>query len=235
MSIKENLKSVRERIEKIALATGRTPQEIKLVAVIKNIPTELVFQALGAGVTDLGENRIQEAQARYRLIREKFPGVAYHMIGHLQRNKVGQALDMFDIIQSVDSVRLLEEINKRAQPDGGQATKFVPILIEVNTSGETSKFGIEPEKTIELVRLASTFDKIKVRGLMAVGPLVADPDKIRPSFRKLRDLRDQIAAQGFPGVEMEWLSMGMSDDFEVAVEEGSNMLRIGRVIFGERR
>ncbi len=205
------------------------------MAVIKNIPTELVFQALGAGVTDLGENRIQEAQARYRLIREKFPGVAYHMIGHLQRNKVGQALDMFDIIQSVDSVRLLEEINKRAQPDGGQATKFVPILIEVNTSGETSKFGIEPEKTIELVRLASTFDKIKVRGLMAVGPLVADPDKIRPSFRKLRDLRDQIAAQGFPGVEMEWLSMGMSDDFEVAVEEGSNMLRIGRVIFGERR
>ena len=198
------------------------------MAVIKNIPTELVFQALGAGVTDLGENRIQEAQARYRLIREKFPGVAYHMIGHLQRNKVGQALDMFDIIQSVDSVRLLEEINKRA-------TKFVPILIEVNTSGETSKFGIEPEKTIELVRLASTFDKIKVRGLMTVGPLVADPDKIRPSFRKLRDLRDQIAARGFPGVEMEWLSMGMSDDFEVAVEEGSNMLRIGRVIFGERR
>lgn len=228
MSIKENLKSVRERIEKIALAAGRNPQEIKLVAVIKNIPTELVFQALGAGVTDLGENRIQEAQARYRLIREKFPGVAYHMIGHLQRNKVGQALDMFDIIQSVDSVRLLEEINKRA-------TKFVPILIEVNTSGETSKFGIEPEKTIELVRLASTFDKIKVRGLMTVGPLVADPDKIRPSFRKLRDLRDQIAARGFPGVEMEWLSMGMSDDFEVAVEEGSNMLRIGRVIFGERR
>jgi len=228
VSIKENLKSVRERIEKIALAAGRNPQEIKLVAVIKNIPTELVFQALGAGVTDLGENRIQEAQARYRLIREKFPGVAYHMIGHLQRNKVGQALDMFDIIQSVDSVRLLEEINKRA-------TKFVPILIEVNTSGETSKFGIEPEKTIELVRLASTFDKIKVRGLMTVGPLVADPDKIRPSFRKLRDLRDQIAARGFPGVEMEWLSMGMSDDFEVAVEEGSNMLRIGRVIFGERR
>ena len=225
MSIKENLKSVRERIEKIALAAGRNPQEIKLVAVIKNIPTELVFQALGAGVTDLGENRIQEAQARYRLIREKFPGVAYHMIGHLQRNKVGQALDMFDIIQSVDSVRLLEEINKRA-------TKFVPILIEVNTSGETSKFGIEPEKTIELVRLASTFDKIKVRGLMTVGPLVADPDKIRPSFRKLRDLRDQIAAQGFPGVEMEWLSMGMSDDFEVAIEEGATMVRLGRVIFG---
>lgn len=225
MSIEENLKYVRERIEKIALAKGRNPQEIKLVAVIKNIPAELVFQALAAGVTDLGENRIQEAQARYQLIREKFSGVVYQMIGHLQRNKVGQALEMFDIIQSVDSVRLLEEINKRA-------TKFVPILIEVNTSGETSKFGIEPEKTIELVRLASTFDKIKVRGLMTVGPLVADPEKIRPSFRKLRELRDQIAAQGFPGVEMEWLSMGMSDDFEVAVEEGSNMLRIGRAIFG---
>jgi len=225
VSIEENLKYVRERIEKIALAKGRNPQEIKLVAVIKNIPAELVFQALAAGVTDLGENRIQEAQARYQLIREKFSGVVYQMIGHLQRNKVGQALEMFDIIQSVDSVRLLEEINKRA-------TKFVPILIEVNTSGETSKFGIEPEKTIELVRLASTFDKIKVRGLMTVGPLVADPEKIRPSFRKLRELRDQIAAQGFPGVEMEWLSMGMSDDFEVAVEEGSNMLRIGRAIFG---
>lgn len=225
MSIEENLKSIQARIEKAALAVGRNPQEIELVAVIKKVPTELVFQALAAGVKAVGENRIQEAHARYKTIREKFPQVSYHMIGHLQRNKVGQALDMFDIILSVDSARLMEEINQRA-------TKIVPILIEVNTSGEASKFGIEPEKTIELARCASSLDKIKVRGLMTIGPLTPEPEKIRSSFRKLKELRDQIAGGGFPGVEMKYLSMGMSDDFELAIEEGSNLLRIGRAIFG---
>jgi hypothetical protein len=148
------------------------------------------------------------------------------MIGHLQRNKVGQALDMFDIIQSVDSERLMEEINQRA-------TKIVPILIEVNTSGEASKFGVEPETTIALARFASSLEKIKVRGLMTIGPLTTDPGRIRSSFKKLKELKNRIADSGFPGVEMEYLSMGMSDDFEIAIEEGSNLLRIGRAIFSQ--
>jgi hypothetical protein len=227
VSIKENLDSVRERIASAAQRVGRDPREIKLVAVIKNVPIEKAFEALEAGVTDLGESRIQEAEERYSAIKEKFSSVTYHLVGHLQRNKVRQALDMFDIIQSVDSGRLAEEIARRA-------VNPIPILIEVNTSGETSKFGIEPDKTIELVRFASSFEKIKVRGLMTIGPLVDDPGRIRASFRTLKELKDRIAALHLPGVEMKFLSMGMTDDFELAVEEGSNLVRIGRAIFKER-
>jgi hypothetical protein len=227
VSIKDNLQLVRERIASAARRVGRDPQEIKLVAVIKNVPLDKVFEALEAGVTDLGESRTQEAEERYSVIKERFSNVTYHMVGHLQRNKVRQALDMFDIIQSVDSGRLAEEIARRA-------VNPIPILIEVNTSGETSKFGIEPDKTIELVRLASSFEKIKVRGLMTIGPLVDDPGRIRASFRTLKELKDRIAALHLPGVEMKFLSMGMTDDFELAVEEGSNLVRLGRAIFKER-
>jgi hypothetical protein len=226
VSIKDNVEKVKSRIAAAAQRAGRDPNEIKLVAVIKNVPLDKVFEALEAGVTDIGESRIQEAEERYSIIKEKFPGVTYHMVGHLQRNKVGQALDMFDIIQSVDSERLVEEINKRA-------VKPIPVLIEVNTSGETSKFGVEPGKTIDLVRFASqqllgwqqllpsSFDKIKVQGLMTIGPLSGDP---RESFKKLRELSGKIGG-------LKYLSMGMTDDFEVAIEEGSSLVRIGRGIF----
>ncbi len=214
MSIKENLQVVRERIASAARRVGRDPGEIKLVAVIKTVPLDLVFQALEAGVTDIGESRVQEAEERCAAIKNRFPNVTYHMVGHLQRNKVRQALDMFDIIQSVDSQRLTEEI-------AGRAVNPIPVLIEVNTSGETSKFGIEPDKTIDLVRFASTFNKIKVVGLMTIGPLSGDP---RGSFRELRELKDKIGG-------LKYLSMGMTGDFETAIEEGSNMVRIGRAIF----
>lgn len=214
MSIKENLQIVRERIASAALRVGRDPNEIKLVAVIKNVPLDKVFEALEAGVTDIGESRIQEAEERYAAIRSRFPSVTYHMVGHLQRNKVRQALDMFDIIQSVDSERLAEEISRRAE-------RPVPILIEVNTSGEASKFGTEPDKTIDLVRFASSFANIKVEGLMTIGPLAGDP---RESFRQLRELSGKIGG-------LKYLSMGMTDDFEPAIEEGSNLVRIGRGIF----
>jgi hypothetical protein len=225
LSVQEKLKEIQGRIAAAAVRSGLRPEDIKLVAVIKNIPNELVFEALEAGVADIGENRVQEAQERYGKIKAKFPAVAFHMVGHLQRNKVGQALDIFDIIQAVDSERLVEEISKRA-------VKPIPVLIEVNTSGETSKFGVEIEKTIDLVRFASTFDKIKVQGLMTVGPLRGDP---RPGFRELRELKERIAERRIPGIEMKTLSMGMTDDFEIAIEEGSNLVRIGRGIFGQRR
>ena len=224
MSIKDNVDKIRERIASASRRVGRQPKEIKLVAVVKKVATEAIFQALGAGITDIGENRVQEAGERYEIIKSRFPSAAWHLIGHLQRNKVGQALDIFDIIQSVDSERLVEEISRRA-------VKPVPILIEVNTSGETSKFGIGIDKTIDLVRFAASFDKIKVLGLMTIGPLVDDPDKARPSFRKLKELRDKIIDLNLPLAEMKFLSMGLTDDFEVAIEEGSNLVRIGRGIF----
>jgi hypothetical protein len=221
VSIKENIDVIRGRVEAAARRAGRDPAEIKLVAVIKQVPTAHIFEALAAGLTDLGENRIQEAEARNREIKAKYPAVNFHLIGHLQRNKVRQALDMFAIIQSLDSERLAREIDRCA-------VRPVPVLIEVNTSGEPSKFGIEPNLAVELVRVASSLEKIKIQGLMTIGPLAGDP---RPCFRGLRELSELIAGLGLPGVEMKYLSMGMSGDYETAVEEGSSLLRIGRGIF----
>lgn len=220
MSIKDNLKKIREKIE----AAGGDPAKIKLIAVVKNVPLEQIFQALEAGITGIGINRVQEAADKYPAIKARFPEVAWHMLGHLQRNKVRQALDIFDIIQSVDSELLVEEIDKRAE-------RPIPILIEVNTSGETTKFGIEPEKAIDLVRFAASHEKIKVRGLMTIGPLTGEEEKTRRSFRSLRELKDEIIKQNIPAVEMEVLSMGMTSDFEAAIKEGSNLVRIGRGIF----
>jgi pyridoxal phosphate enzyme (YggS family) len=221
VSIKENIDLIRRRIDAAARGVGRDPQEIKLVAVIKQVPIADVFAALDAGLTDLGENRIQEAEARNQEIKAKHPATNFHLIGHLQRNKVRQALDMFAIIQSLDSERLAREIDRCA-------AKPVPVLIEVNTSGETSKFGIEPNLAVELARFASSLEKIKIQGLMTIGPLAGDP---RPCFRSLRELSEKIAGLNLPGVAMKYLSMGMSGDFETAVAEGSNLLRIGRGIF----
>jgi hypothetical protein len=221
VSIKENIDLVRRRIEAAARVAGRDPREIKLVAVIKNVPLSGVFEAIEAGLTDLGENRVQEAAARHREIAAKYPELTFHLIGHLQRNKVRQALDMFAIIQSLDSERLAREIDRLA-------VRPVPVLIEVNTSGETSKFGVELNQAVELVRTASQLKNIKIQGLMTIGPLAGDP---RPGFRSLRRLRDEIAGASLPNVEMRYLSMGMSGDFEAAVAEGSNLLRIGRSIF----
>ncbi len=221
MSIKENIGQVRRRIEAAAGRAGRDPAGIKLVAVIKNVPLGEIEEAIAAGVTDLGENRIQEAQARHRELALRHPGLTFHLIGHLQRNKVRQALDMFAIIHSLDSERLAREIDRCA-------LKPVPVLIEVNTSGEASKFGTEPDRAIELVRSASLLKNIKIQGLMTIGPLTGDP---RPGFRSLRELKDRIVGLGLPNVEMKYLSMGMTGDFEEAIEEGSNLLRIGRGIF----
>jgi pyridoxal phosphate enzyme (YggS family) len=221
VSIKENLDLIRRRIDAAARGVGRDPGEIKLVAVVKNVPVADIFEAIEAGLTELGENRIQEALGRHALIRSKYPSVNFHLIGHLQRNKVRQALDMFAIIHSLDSERLAREIDRCA-------AKPVPVLIEVNTSGETSKFGTEPDLAVELVRRAASLEKIRIQGLMTIGPLAGDP---RPCFRSLRELSERIAGLKLPGVEMKYLSMGMSGDFETAVAEGSNLLRIGRGIF----
>ncbi|MBU0671970.1 MAG: YggS family pyridoxal phosphate-dependent enzyme [Candidatus Margulisbacteria bacterium] len=233
MSIRENLQVVRERIKQAAQSVRRDPQEIKLIAAVKALPTELVLEALEAGLTDIGYNKVQEAQAKQAAIRAKFPQVTWHMIGHLQRNKVRQALDNFDIIQTVDSERLAREIELRAQ-----STEYrtqVPILIEVNTSGEETKYGIPIDSTIDFLQKISKFGNIKVQGLMTIGLFTSDLEKVRPCFRQLRELSEKIKNLSLPNVEMKYLSMGMTDDFEVAIQEGSNMVRIGRAIFGQRR
>lgn len=226
MSIQENLQIIRSRIAKAASAVGRNPNEITLIGAIKNQPTEKIIEALEAGLTDIGENKVQEAKARFDEIKSKFPNVTWHMIGHLQRNKVRQALDIFDIIHSLDSERLAQEIQAKA--------KDVSVLVEVNTSGEETKYGILADATIDFLKKVSNFGNIQVQGLMTIAPIVSDPEKIRPYFKKLKDLSEQIKQLNLPNIEMKYLSMGMTDDFEVAIQEGSNLVRIGRAIFGQR-
>jgi len=222
-TIAENIMLIRSRIEKAARRAGRDPAQIKLVAATKDVPVSLIEEAVKAGITDIGENRVQEARQKFDQLKQ-LP-VTLHMIGHMQTNKVKTALEMFSVIQSVDSERLADEIS-------GKAQKTIDIFIEVNTSGEESKFGVFPDKAIELARHISVSNNLRLTGLMTVGPLTNKEADIRKSFRSLADLFDQIKGLNLPGVELKYLSMGMSDDFEPAIEEGSNLVRIGRAIFG---
>ncbi|MFH1683558.1 MAG: YggS family pyridoxal phosphate-dependent enzyme [Candidatus Margulisiibacteriota bacterium] len=226
MSIQENLQIICSRIAKAAESVGRNPNEITIIGAVKNQPTEKIIQALEAGLRNIGDNKVQEAKARFDEIKARFPNVTWHMIGHLQRNKVRQALDVFDIIQSLDSERLAGEIQAKA--------KEVSVLVEVNTSGEETKYGIPADSTIDFLKKLSKFGNIKVQGLMTIAPLIDDPEKVRPYFKKLKDLSENIKNLNLPNIEMKYLSMGMTDDFSVAIQEGSNMVRIGRALFGQR-
>ncbi|HID55231.1 TPA: YggS family pyridoxal phosphate-dependent enzyme [Candidatus Poribacteria bacterium] len=228
MSVRDNVERVKERIEKAAIRAGRDPSQIRIVAVSKTFPVERILEAIEAGITDIGENRVQEAEPKIAQIGNR---IKWHMVGHLQRNKVKKALGMFDLIQSVDSLRLLDEMEKRAARMG----RMIDVLIQVNTSGEETKYGLKPDEVMSFMEVVSQKEHIRVLGLMTIGPLVDDPEKARPSFVMLRRIKEEIEAAKIPKVEMRYLSMGMTDDFEIAIEEGSNMVRIGRAIFGERR
>jgi hypothetical protein len=228
MSIRDNVNRIKDRIAQAASRVGRDPSLIRIVAVSKTFPVDRILEAIEAGIIDIGENRVQEAEPKVARIGNR---VRWHMVGHLQRNKVKKALGMFDLIQSVDSLRLLNEIDKRAMQMG----KIADVLVQVNTSGEETKYGLSPDEVIQFMEIASQKEHIRVRGLMTIGPLVDDPEKARPSFVMLRRIKEKVEGMNLPRIEMVYLSMGMTDDFEVAIEEGSNMVRIGRAIFGERR
>ncbi|MBO8142353.1 MAG: YggS family pyridoxal phosphate-dependent enzyme [Firmicutes bacterium] len=227
-NLAENLKRVRERIAAGAERSGRDPASVTLIAVTKGVDAETICKAIDAGVTDIGENRVQEA-------RDKFPslpaGVRKHMIGHLQSNKVRHCLELFDMIHSVDRLSLVEELSRRAAARG----LVVPVLVQVNVAGEATKHGVEPEALLPFVKRAAGLPGVQIRGLMTMAPYSADPEDARPVFRGLARLAREVAEADVPGVKMEWLSMGMSNDFEVAVEEGANMVRIGTALFGSRR
>ena len=222
--LKENLEALVRRINDTCARTGRSPDEIRLVAVTKNFSPELINRAVDLGIKEIGENRVQEAMSKFDQVRS---GVVWHMVGHLQRNKVKKALEIFDMIQSLDSERLAKEISKRCK-------KRVPVLIEVNTSGEATKFGIEPAQLSELVALILSLKNLDLQGLMTIGPgwAITDPEASRPCFRLLGDLKKKIEDDF--GLGLPILSMGMSSDFEVAIEEGSTMIRVGTAIFGPR-
>ena len=227
-NIQSRLKLVKERIEAAAQACGRDPRTIKLVAVSKTVPVDLVQAAIKAGVTILGENYVQEVRDKIEaLSAEK---VSWHFIGHLQSNKAKYAVKLFDLIHSVDSLKLAKELNKRA----GIIGKVQNILVQVNISGEATKSGIETEQALELVRRIAPLENLTVCGLMTMPPYFNAPDKVRPYFRALKDLSDIIRKEAIANVDMTELSMGMTGDFGVAIQQGATLVRIGTAIFGER-
>jgi len=226
--LSENVKAVRERIEKACARAGRSPEEISLVAISKTMGAERVQEAIDAGLKLFGENRLQDAAPKIKAL----PGnITWHMVGHLQRNKVKKAVALFDMIQSVDSYELALEIDRRS----GEMGKIMDVLVEVNTSGEESKFGCRPEDSVDLIERMSHLRGITVTGLMTIGTFTADEAVVRGCFVTLRELARKTQEAGISGVEMRYLSMGMTSDFEIAIEEGSNMVRIGTAIFGPRQ
>lgn len=224
MAIRDNIRRVQARIEAAARRRDRDPSAVRLVAVTKTVPVGVISEAVDAGIETIGENRVQEARAKHAVIGGR---VEWHLVGHLQTNKVKDALAIFSLIHSLDSVRLAEEINKRA-------TRPVECLIEVNTSKEETKFGVEPAELFKFFESLKELKNVAVSGLMTIGPgwAITDPEASRPCFKLLRDLRDELSQAN--DVQLPVLSMGMTSDYELAVEEGSTMVRIGTAIFGPR-
>ena len=224
--IADNLTELRARVASACQKSGRSAGEVTIIGVTKTHPAGLVREAVLAGITEIGENRIQEAEPK---IRELGNIARWHMIGHLQTNKVKKAVELFDVIQSVDSIRLAEEINKRA----GELGKRIECLVEVNSSGESAKSGVAPDEAINLIRRVDALSNIKLTGLMTVGPLTDDQLEIRRAFVLCRKLFAE--GRAIVGERFCNLSMGMSDDFELAIAEGSTMIRIGSLLFGRRQ
>ena len=218
-NIAENLARVRQRIEAACRRGGRAPAEVTLVGITKGFPPEAVAEAVAAGLEDAGENRVQEAAAKIEALAARGIRPRWHLVGHLQTNKAKTALDLFAIIHSVDSLRLAEALDRHA-------SRPVAVLLEVNVAQEASKFGFTPGELPSALSAISSLPHLDVRGLMTVAPQTDDPEAVRPVFRRLRELRDACGLRD--------LSMGMTDDFEVAIEEGATLVRVGRAIFGPR-
>lgn len=227
-NVKTRVDSIRTRIEKAASACGRNPANIRLVAVIKSVPIRLVREALEAGVTILGENYVQEARAKISELSD-YP-ISWHFIGHLQSNKAKYAVRLFDLIHSVDTLKLASDLNKQAV----KIKKIQDILVQVNISEEATKSGVSIQDTQQLLEDLSDLDHLAVKGLMTMPPFFNDPEKVRPFFAALRELRNRLG-QRLPHVTLNELSMGMTGDFEVAIAEGATLVRIGTAIFGERK
>ena len=230
MSIAENVAEVRQRIAAAARRAGRNPEEIALMAVSKTFPPERIREAYHAGIRIFGENRVQEFAAKALALGD-LRDAEWHMIGHLQSNKAAAAAAAFAAIDSLDSLKLAEKLNSSAEKLG----KKINVLIEINVGGEAAKSGVaDSDELQKLLHAAPGLERLQFRGLMTIPPFAEDAQESRPYFQKLRALRDQIAAQRLPAIRMDVLSMGMSHDFEVAIEEGSNCVRVGTAIFGER-
>ena len=225
MDLAANLKAIQDRIEAACTRTERDPASVTLLAVSKSQSPDAVRAMAELGLSLFGENKVQEAKAKIPLC----PGqLRWHMIGHLQTNKCADAVRLFELIQSVDSLELAEEINKRA----GQAAKTMPVLLEVNIAGEASKFGYPPDRLLKELEQINALKRVEIHGLMTIAPWTTEPEKVRPIFRQLRELKAR--SEQILGAPLPHLSMGMSGDFGVAIEEGATLVRIGTALFGQR-
>lgn len=228
-SLQDRISSIRKRISTAALRTGRKPHDITLISVTKTVHIEAIKEAVAAGLSIFGENRVQEAQGKIAACDSFFAGhrLHWHFIGHLQKNKAKYAVQLFDLIHSLDSITCAEELNRHA----GKAGKIQEVLVEVKLSKEESKHGVLKEDLIALLSIAANLKNLKIKGLMTIPPFFVNIEEVRPYFMELRELKDKAVSAGF---EMTELSMGMSHDFEIAIEEGATMVRVGSAIFGER-
>ena len=223
MSISDNFKKIKESI----------PEHVTIVAAAKTRTADEVAELIEAGLTDIGSNYIQEAEPLFDTLSGKYKHVRWHMIGHLQKNKINKALRVSDIIQTVDSIKNAGDINTRAE----KMDKTVSVLIEVNIGGESSKDGVAPEfdNIRELALKIADLKNLKLEGLMTMGPVTGSPEELRPYFREVKKIYDRLNQSGLPGIKLETLSMGMSGSYRVAIEEGSNMVRLGTILFGQRQ
>ena len=227
--LRGRLEDVRARAATCAARQGRDPKEITLVAVSKSHPVEVLRAALGVGISDFGENRVQEAEAKISELGHK--AARWHFIGHLQANKASRAVKLFDVIHSLDSVSLAHRLDRACSEENRDE---LPVLIQVDLAGEATKSGVSALGLTEVVGIVNQCSRLRLQGLMTLPPFFEDSERVRPYFRKLRELRDELQATGNFGEHQGELSMGMSHDFEVAIEEGSTIVRVGTAIFGER-
>ena len=226
--ILENLRQVKVRIEQACSRAGRDPGEVKLLLATKTVPAEKIKVALEEGVSLIGENRVQDALCKYEAL--KAYSVRRHMIGHLQSNKVKQALQFADLIESVDRLSLAEKLRKRLEYEN----RTMDVFIQVNTSNEAGKFGISPEKALDFIKTVASFERLRIKGLMTIGLFSANEEKIRRCYKKLKGIQQEAYSLNLPNTDFKELSMGMSGDLEIAIEEGATIVRVGTAIFGRR-
>lgn len=225
--LKQNIKRIREEINEILIRTGREDEDVTLVAVTKTVDVDTINEAIDFGITDIGENRVQELTKKIDLIGDR---VNYHLIGHLQTNKVKYIIDKVKLIHSLDRISLAKELDKRAK----QNDLIINTLVQVNVAEEDTKFGLEVSQVLPFIEQVLAYDNIRIRGLMTMAPYTDDEVLLRKVFRTMYELKEKILSQDYENLSMDYLSIGMTNDYKIALEEGSNMIRVGSGIFGER-
>ncbi|MCX7923243.1 MAG: YggS family pyridoxal phosphate-dependent enzyme [Clostridia bacterium] len=226
--IKQNIEEIKLKVENAAKKSGRSIEDIKIIAVTKTVDIDSMIKAFDEGLTTCGESKVQEFTHKYDTIKRD---CEWHFIGHLQTNKVKYIIDKIDFLHSLDSLELAKELQKKAE----KINRIINVLVQVNVAGEESKFGIPPEQAVDFIKQVSLNKNLKVKGLMTIAPYTENPEEVRPVFKSMRKIFIDITQENIDNIDMAFLSMGMSNDFEVAIEEGANMVRIGTAIFGERQ